>query len=84
MATHASILTWRIPMDRGAWRVTVHGVAKIRTQLSDEVQHSTFPEPSASTVFPSNSPPTCLNSARGNLERGRGIHSAIHAFSICS
>jgi len=21
MATHSSILTWRIPMDRGAWRV---------------------------------------------------------------
>ena len=22
MATHSSILTWRIPMDRGAWRAT--------------------------------------------------------------
>ena len=28
MATHASILAWRIPMDRGAWWATVHGVAK--------------------------------------------------------
>ena len=28
MATHSSILAWRIPMDRGAWRVTVHGVAE--------------------------------------------------------
>ena len=28
MATHSSILTWRIPMDRGAWQVTVHRVAK--------------------------------------------------------
>ena len=27
MATHSSILAWRIPMDRGAWQVTVHGVA---------------------------------------------------------
>ena len=35
MATHSSILTWRILMDRGAWRATVHGVAKSRTQLSD-------------------------------------------------
>ena len=34
MATHPSILAWRIPMDRGAWRVTVHGVAKSQTQLS--------------------------------------------------
>ena len=25
MATHSSILAWRIPMDRGAWRGTVHG-----------------------------------------------------------
>ena len=30
-----SILAWRIPMDRGAWRAAVHGVAKSRTQLSD-------------------------------------------------
>ena len=33
MATHSSILTWRIPTDGGAWRATVHGVAK--TQLRD-------------------------------------------------
>jgi len=28
MATHSSILTWRICMDRGAWGATVHGVTK--------------------------------------------------------
>ena len=28
MATHANILAWRIPMDRGAWWATVHGVMK--------------------------------------------------------
>ena len=28
MATHSSILTWRIPMDRGTWWATVHGVLK--------------------------------------------------------
>ena len=28
MATDSSILAWRIPMDRGAWRAVVHGVAK--------------------------------------------------------
>ena len=28
MATHSNILVWRIPMDRGAWQATVHGVAK--------------------------------------------------------
>ena len=26
MAAHPSILAWRIPMDRGAWRATVHGI----------------------------------------------------------
>ena len=28
MATHSSILARRIPMDREAWHVTVHGVSK--------------------------------------------------------
>ena len=28
MATHFSILARRIPMDRGAWWATVHGVVK--------------------------------------------------------
>ena len=28
MATHSSILAYRISMDRGAWRATVHGVTK--------------------------------------------------------
>ena len=31
MATHSSILAWRIPMDRGAWQATVHGVAELDT-----------------------------------------------------
>ena len=33
MATHSSILAWRIPMDRGAWGITVHGVAESQTRL---------------------------------------------------
>ena len=28
MATHSSILAWRIPSDRGAWQDTVHRVAQ--------------------------------------------------------
>ena len=31
MATHSSILSWRIPMDRGAWQAAVHGVTKSQT-----------------------------------------------------
>ena len=28
LATHSSVLAWRIPMDRGAWQAAVHGVTK--------------------------------------------------------
>ena len=31
MATHSSILAWRIPMDGGAQQATVYGAAKRRT-----------------------------------------------------
>ena len=36
MAIHSSTIAWRkVPMDRGAWWATVHGVAKSQTPLSD-------------------------------------------------
>ena len=31
MATHSSILVWRMPTDRGALWVAVHGVARSQT-----------------------------------------------------
>ena len=31
MVTHSSILAWTIPMDRGAWKATVHGFTKSQT-----------------------------------------------------
>jgi len=34
MGTHSSILAYWIPMDREAWRATVHGVAKSWAWLS--------------------------------------------------
>ena len=40
MATHSSILAWRIPMDTGAWQATVHGVTKNGRRLSNK--HSRF------------------------------------------
>ena len=33
VATHSSILAYRIPMDRGAWQATVHGVTRVRHDL---------------------------------------------------
>ena len=35
MATHSSILAWRIPWTEGVWQATVHGVTKSQTQLND-------------------------------------------------
>ena len=35
MAIHSSILVWRIPVDRGAWQATVHGVTKSETRQSN-------------------------------------------------
>ena len=40
MATHSSILAWRIPMNRGAWRATVHAVAESdMTERLSTAQH---------------------------------------------
>ena len=35
MATHSSILAWRIPMDIGGLQATLCGAAKSQTRLSD-------------------------------------------------
>ena len=35
MATHSSILAWRIPMDRGAWWANSMGSHRVRHDLSD-------------------------------------------------
>ena len=40
MATHTSILAWRIPMDRGSWQATVHGVER-KVRHNWVTQHST-------------------------------------------
>ena len=40
MATNSSILAWRIPMDRGAWRAAVHGVANSWTRLKQLSTHT--------------------------------------------
>ena len=34
VATHSCVLAWESPMDRGAWRATVHGVEKSQTRPS--------------------------------------------------
>ena len=41
MATHSSTLTRRIPVDREAWRATVHGVSESQTerQVVEQLTH---------------------------------------------
>ena len=43
MVTHSSILSWNIPMDRGAWGATVYWVTK-KSDTTERLstQHSTI------------------------------------------
>ena len=66
MATHSSILAWRIPMDTGTWQATVHGVAKSQTQLSKLAY--TFPN----IGFPSDSVVKNLPAVQEMLVRSLG------------
>ena len=38
MATHSSILAWKIPMDRRVWWATIHGVAIVGHNLQTKPQ----------------------------------------------
>ena len=40
MATPSSVLVWRILMDRGAWKATVHGAAKQHNMWNKEIKTS--------------------------------------------
>jgi len=67
MATHSSILAWRVPMDRGAWWATVHTVAQ---NWTGPKQLSPVPGRSTSIVSISTSqfipPPFFLQSSPGS------------------
>ena len=40
MATHSSILAWRIPIDRRVWQASAHGIAKSQTQPKQPSMHA--------------------------------------------
>ena len=42
MATHSSVLAWKIPWIGGAWWTAVHGVAESRTRLRDRAWMPVF------------------------------------------
>ena len=52
MATHSSILAWRIPTDREAWQATVHGVTKSQTRLSTALVDEALARYSVTNDFP--------------------------------
>ena len=78
MGTHSSILTWRIPIDRGAWQATVHGVAKSWTWLKwlSTVQHSENLQSVLSLVL------GLLNLKYSKFEKEMATHSRILAWRI--
>ena len=44
MATHSSILAWRIPWTEGVWRAMIHGVTKGQKQLKRRSTAHSNPE----------------------------------------
>ena len=77
MATHSNIIAWRIPMDRGAWWATVHGV----TQELDTTEHTSM-HAAAGGAKTSNWFPYLLFPLRGHAgslygDEGRGESSGV-------
>ena len=66
MATHSSILAWRIPMDRGAWWATIHGVAESGTTERLHVLSEGF----FGDVYPRENTAGLHSSTSGSGERG--------------
>ena len=73
MATHSIILAWGIPMDRGAWWATVHGVTKSQPSTPGVVGTTVWPGDCGRRPAPDNWD-TCLlvDSALGGHCRQRG------------
>ena len=94
MAILSGILTWRIPMDRGAWRSVVHGVTKSWTQLKRFSTHappiSNFllvPFPFLSSLLQGSPFPASFSSSshaqRAHLFPSHEIHTHCHLFCSC-
>ena len=66
MATHSSILAWRIPSDRGGWRAAVHGIAESdTTERLSTAQHSTVSNWRRSDLCPGNMTPSPCSPSHG-------------------
>ena len=80
LATHSSILAWRIPMDRGAWWAIVHRVPKNLTQLKQlhTHTHTHTHTRTSSTVFCAQSCPTLCSPEDCSLP-GSSAHEIFQA-----
>ena len=84
MATHSSILAWRIPMDRGAWHVIVHGVAKSwHNWATKHSTHRVHTPQTLAYLLPSRQQMTW---SLWLLRKGRlpGRDPSTHCLSICT
>ena len=68
MATHSSVLAWRIPGTGGAWWAAIYGVTQSRTRLKRLSSSSS----SSNTLFAWENP----------LEKEMATHSSIPAWEI--
>ena len=64
MATHSSILAWRIPWTEGVWRAMIHGVTKGQRQLK---RHSTQQSRMTDVMSQGSENGRPTEAARGNL-----------------
>ena len=58
MATHSSILAWRIPWTEMAWQAAVHGVARVGHDLASKPPPSKIPRCSPRFMAPGIIPST--------------------------
>ena len=84
MATHSSIIAWRIPWTEKPGRFPVHGVARVRQDL---VTKSSPPRASLVAQMVKNPPVMQATRARSlsreyPLEKAMAIHSSILAWRI--
>ena len=87
MATHSSILAWRIPMDRGTWWIIAHGIhqAPLSMEFSREEYWRGVPIPGVKNIPPMQEiQKLWIGSLRWEdpLEEEMATHSSILAWRI--
>ena len=78
MATHSSILDWKIP--QRAWQAIVHGVTKSQTRLSTHARYCTQSTSMTGSQCYHRKPltPTCALFSPGALSQYHPLHSSLH------